>query len=203
MADAARYESLIEQRFQRLVNAVTDYALYMLDADGKIATWNAGARRFKGYEADEVIGRHYSTFFTDEDRDAGLPERALRIAAAEGKFESEGWRVRKDGTRFWAHVVVDPIYDDAGALIGYAKITRDVTEKRAAEDALRESERRFRLLVQGVRDYAIYMIDPDGYVTNWNSGAQAIKGYSADEIVGQHFSRFYTEEDRARGEPAR
>ena len=203
MADASRFKShLTEQRFQLLVNAVTDYALYMLDTEGRIATWNPGAERFKGYTADEAIGRHFSDFFTEEDRASGLPRRALDTAATEGKFEAEGWRVRKDGTRFWAHVVVDPIYD-RGALVGFAKITRDVTEKREADEALRASEQRFRMLVQGVRDYAIYMLDPDGRVTNWNSGAQAIKGYSAAEIVGQHFSRFYTEEDRAAGEPAR
>ncbi|PSJ40822.1 hybrid sensor histidine kinase/response regulator [Allosphingosinicella deserti] len=204
MADATRFEShLTEERFRLLVNAVTDYALYMLDPEGRIATWNPGARRFKGYEADEIIGRNFSSFFTDEDRAAGLPQRALATAAREGKFEAEGWRVRKDGTRFWAHVVLDPIRDDHGHLIGFAKITRDVTERKQADEALRESERRFRLLVQGVRDYAIYMLDPDGRVTNWNSGAEAIKGYSAGEIVGQHFSQFYTDEDRACGEPAR
>ncbi|HEY6917103.1 MAG TPA: PAS domain S-box protein [Allosphingosinicella sp.] len=204
MADQSAFSSpYIDERFQLLVNSVTDYALYMLDVDGHIVTWNPGARRFKGYEAEEIIGQHFSRFFTPEDREAGRPERALRIAAAEGKFESEGWRVRKDGTRFWAHVVVDPIRDAEGRLAGFAKITRDITEKRAQERALYESEQRFRLLVQGVSDYAIYMLDPDGTVTNWNAGAEAIKGYKADEIVGQHFSRFYTEEDRANGEPAR
>ncbi|QAY75393.1 PAS domain-containing sensor histidine kinase [Sphingosinicella sp. BN140058] len=204
MAEAARFEShLTEQRFRLLVNAVTDYALYMLDADGHVATWNPGARRFKGYEADEIIGRHFSNFFTEEDRAAGLPERVLGTAVREGKFEAEGWRVRKDGTRFWAHVVVDPIRDDHGTLVGFAKITRDISEKKAADDALRQSERRFRMLVQGVRDYAIYMLDPEGHVTNWNSGAEEIKGYKADEIVGKHFSQFYTEEDRANGEPVR
>ena len=131
-----------------------------------------------------------------------LPGRILRTAAEEGRFEAEGWRVRKDGTRFWAQVVVDPIRDEDGTLLGFAKITRDITERREAEQALYESEQRFRLLVQGVRDYAIYMLDPDGRVSNWNAGAEAIKGYRADEIVGQHFSRFYTEEDRAAGEPA-
>ncbi|MFD1610480.1 PAS domain S-box protein [Sphingomonas tabacisoli] len=193
----------IDDRFQLLVNAVTDYAIYMLDADGRIATWNPGARRFKGYEADEVIGEHYSRFFTPEDREARLPWRALEIAAAEGRFESEGWRVRKDGTRFWAHVVLDPVRTHDGALIGFAKITRDITEKKKAERALYESEQQFRMLVQGVKDYAIYMLDRDGRVTNWNAGAQAIKGYSADEIVGEHFSRFYTEEDKGNGEPER
>ncbi|MGQ0589384.1 MAG: PAS domain S-box protein [Sphingosinicella sp.] len=194
---------VLDQRFQLLVNAVTDYALYMLEPDGRIASWNAGARRLKGYEAEEIIGEHYSRFFTEEDRASGLPQRALATAAREGRFEAEGLRVRKDGTLFWANAVVDPIRDDNGRLIGFAKITRDITERREAERALHASERQFRLLVQGVKDYAIYMLDPEGYVSNWNAGAEAIKGYKADEIVGRHFSQFYTEEDRESGEPAR
>jgi PAS domain S-box-containing protein len=204
MADSHRFDTHVaDQRFQLLINSVTDYAIYMLDPEGHIATWNPGARLFKGYEAEEVIGRHFSAFFTPEDRAAGLPERALATAAAEGKFETEGWRVRKDGTRFWAHVVVDPVRDEQGRLIGFAKITRDISTRKAAEQALHESEQRFRLLVQGVRDYALYMLDPNGIVSNWNSGAQAIKGYQAEEIVGQHFSRFYTPEDREVGEQQR
>lgn len=191
-----------DERFQLLVNAVTDYAIYMLDAEGRIATWNPGARRFKGYEADEVIGEHFSCFFTPEDRAARLPWRALEVAAAEGRFEAEGWRVRKDGGRFWAHVVIDPIRTSSGELIGYAKITRDVTDRKEADEALFQSEQRFRLLVQAVRDYAIYMLDKAGRITNWNAGAQAIKGYDAAEIIGEHFSRFYTDDDRARGLPA-
>ena len=195
--------SLAERRFQMLVNSVTDYAIYMLDPEGKVATWNAGAERFKGYKAEEIIGSHFSRFFTEEDRASKLPERALRIAAREGRFEAEGWRVRRDGTRFWANAVLDPVRDEEGRLGGYAKITRDVTVRREAERALYESEQRFRMLVQGVRDYAIYMLDRSGRITNWNAGAQAIKGYSEPEIVGQHFSKFYTEEDRSRREPAR
>jgi PAS domain S-box-containing protein len=192
-----------EHRFQLLVNAVVDYAIYMVDAEGRVATWNPGAQRFKGYSAEEVIGKHFSSFFTTEDRDADLPGRALRIAAREGRFEAEGWRVRKDGTRFWAHAVVDPIRSSDGTLLGFAKITRDISSKREQERALYESEQQFRLLVEGVRDYAIYMLDPDGRITNWNSGAQLIKGYTAKEIVGEHLSRFYTEQDRATGEPRR
>ena len=204
MADGTRFDTHVTaERFQLLINAVTDYAIYMLDADGFVATWNPGARRFKGYEAEEIIGRHFSTFFTEEDREAGIPAHALRAAAAEGRFEAEGWRVRKDGTRFWVNAVLDPIRDDKGKLLGFAKITRDDTEKRQASLALIESERRFRTLVQGVKDYALYMLDPQGVVSNWNTGAEAIKGYKASEIVGQHFSRFYTEEDRAAGEPRR
>ena len=190
-----------QQRFQLLVNSITDYAIYMLDRTGRVSTWNPGAERFKGYTADEIIGQNFSIFFTPEDREAGLPQRALEIALAEGRFEAEGWRVRKDGSRFWANAILDPILDAQGNHIGFAKITRDITAKREQEKALRDSEERFRMLVQGVRDYAIYMLDPEGRVTNWNSGAQNIKGYTADEIVGEHFSRFYTEEDRARGEP--
>jgi len=192
-----------ENRLRLLIDAVTDYAIYMLDATGHVATWNPGAERFKGYTADEIIGQHFSRFYTDEDRATDFPARALRVAAREGRFEAEGWRVRKDGSRFWAHVVIDPIRGDDGALLGFAKITRDITSKREQESALYESQQRFQMLVQGVRDCAIYMLDKNGRITNWNSGAEAIKGYAADEIVGQHFSRFYTEDDRAAGEADR
>jgi len=191
------------QRFELLIDAVKDYAIYLLDADGRIATWNTGAQLFKGYTPEEIIGQHFSVFYTPEDRAAGQPARALATAASEGRFETEGWRVRKDGTRFWTHVVIDPVIAEDGVLIGYAKITRDVSDRRAVDQALYESEQRFRLLVQGVHDYAIYMLDPDGNITNWNAGAEAIKGYKAGEIVGRHFSVFYTPEDRAAGAPAR
>jgi PAS domain S-box-containing protein len=204
VADSSRFQyHVTSQRFELLINSVTDYAIYMLDAEGHIATWNPGARRFKGYEPEEIIGRHFSNFFTAEDRARGLPAHILNTAATEGKFEAEGWRIRKDGTRFWAHVVVDPIRGPDGRLLGFAKITRDLTEKKAAQEALRLSEEKFRMLVQGVRDYALYMLDRDGFVSNWNTGAATIKGYTEEEIVGQHFSRFYTDEDRAAGEPGR
>jgi PAS domain S-box-containing protein len=184
--------------FRLLVDAVTDYAIYMLDPTGVVASWNPGAQRFKGYTADEIIGQHFSRFYTEEDVRAGLPAQVLRTAAREGKFETEGWRRRKDGTRFWAHVVVDPVRDASGALLGFAKITRDLTERRRAEQAQEE----VRLLVQSVTDYALYMLDRDGNVASWNAGAERIKGYRPDEIIGRHFSTFYTEEDRAAGEPA-
>lgn len=190
------------ERYRLLVESVTDYAIYMLDPQGTVISWNPGARRFKGYEDHEIIGQSFSRFYTEEDRAIGLPERALRTAAEEGRFEKEGWRVRKDGTRFWAHVVIDPILNPAtGRVLGYAKVTRDLTERRQADEALRRSEEKFRLLVQGVTDYAIYMLDADGIVTNWNAGAQRIKGYAPPEIIGKHFSLFYTPEDRERGEP--
>jgi PAS domain S-box-containing protein len=190
-------------RYRLLVEAITDYAIYMLSPEGIVSSWNPGARRFKGYEAGEIIGQHFSRFYTDEDKSDGLPARALETARREGKFENEGWRLRKDGTRFWAYVVIDPIRSEDGGLVGFAKITRDLTERKAAEQQLKLSEEQFRLLVQGVTDYAIYMLDPEGRVTNWNLGAHRIKGYLPSEIIGQHFSRFYTDVDREGGEPRR
>jgi PAS domain S-box-containing protein len=188
-------------RSDLLVQSVTDYAIYMLDRRGIVASWNAGAERFKGYAADEIIGQHFSRFYEAHDRAAKMPKRALDTAAREGRFEAEGWRVRKDGSRFWANVVIDPIRGDDGTLLGYAKVTRDLTERKRSEEELRRSEERFRLLVEGVTDYAIYMLDTDGYVTSWNAGAARFKGYSADEIIGEHFSRFYTAEEASAGVP--
>jgi PAS domain S-box-containing protein len=192
-----------EGHYRLLLEGISDYAIYLLTPEGIVSSWNRGAQRFKGYSAEEIIGHHFSEFYTPEDRQTGLPARALQTAAREGKFESEGWRVRKDGKRFWAHVVIDPIRSVSGDLIGYAKITRDLTERRAAEDALRASEQQFQLLVQGVTDYAIYMISPEGKIASWNSGAARIKGYTAEEVLGTHFARFYTAEDQAAREPAR
>jgi len=197
-------DSLSEDaRMRVLVHAITDYAIYMLDREGRVSSWNPGAERFKGYAEDEIVGQHFSKFYTPEDRAVGLPETALREADEKGRFEREGWRLRKDGTRFWAHVVIDPIRNESGQLIGFAKVTRDLTERRAAERALRASEEQFRLLVQGVTDYAIYMLDPTGRIASWNAGAEKIKGYSAGQIIGEHFSRFYTEEDLAAAIPER
>jgi PAS domain S-box-containing protein len=194
------YES--ERRFRLLVEGVVDYAIYMLDPSGVITNWNAGAERIKGYKADEIVGQHFSIFYTPEDRDTGAPYQALATARREGKFEAEGWRVRKDGTRFRAFVVIDALYED-GKLVGFAKITRDVTERDASRNALHDSERNFRLLVSGVTDYALYMLDPDGRVSSWNAGGERIKGYQPSEIIGHHFSRFYSDQDRAAGRPAR
>jgi PAS domain S-box-containing protein len=192
-----------ERRFRMLVEGVVDYAIYMLDPSGLVVNWNPGAERLKGYTSDEIVGQHFSKFYTREERAAGMPGRVLETAAREGRYEGEGWRIRKDGSRFWALVVVDAIRNEAGELEGFAKVTRDITERRSAQDAIRESERQFRLLVAGVTDYALYMLDPNGIVTSWNAGAERIKGYSANEIIGQHFSRFYQERDRAAGLPTR
>ena len=204
MARTAQLQATVEpERFRLLVEAVTDYAIYMLDPTGTVTSWNPGAARIKGYTEQEVLGRNFANFYEPADREAGLPQRALEIAAREGKFQAEGWRVRKDGTRFWASVIIDAIHHADGSLIGFAKITRDLTERRQAEVELRRSEELFRHLVEGVTDYALYMLDPNGIVINWNAGAQRIKGYRPDEIIGRHFSAFYTEEDRKRGEPER
>ncbi|HEV2594451.1 MAG TPA: PAS domain S-box protein [Sphingomicrobium sp.] len=194
-------QSVTDAPFRLLVQSIVDYAIYMLDPNGFVTSWNAGAERIKGFQTEEIIGQHFSAFYTAEDREADMPKHVLETARREGKFEGEGWRVRKDGSRFWASVVVDRINDETGKLVGFAKITRDMTEKRKAHDALLEAERKFRILVQGVTDYAIYMLDPDGRVTNWNAGAERIKGYTPDEIVGEHFSRFYTPDDLAAGVP--
>ncbi|MDI3567611.1 PAS domain S-box protein [Bradyrhizobium sp. Arg816] len=190
-----------EGRYRLLVEAITDYAIYMLDRDGHVTSWNPGAKRFKGYEAEEIIGHHFSTFYTEAEREQKVPALALEEAERTGRFEREGWRVRKDGTQFWAHVIIDAIRSPRGELVGFAKITRDLTERRAAEAKLRESEQQFRLMVQSVTDYAIYMLDVEGNVASWNAGAQRIKGYGPEEIIGRHFSNFYTEEDRAAGIP--
>jgi PAS domain S-box-containing protein len=191
------------QRYELLLQSVIDFAIYMLDTDGRVVSWNAGAQNIKGYTAEEILGQHLSVFYTPEDRAAGRPAITLATAAEKGRFEDEAWRVRKDGTRFRASVVVDAIRDAEGQLVGYAKVTRDITERWAAQEKLLESERRFRILVEGVTDYAIYMLDPEGRITNWNTGAERAKGYTAAEVVGESFSRFYTPEDIATGLPFR
>ncbi len=192
-----------ERRFRVLVEGIADYAICMLDQAGVIVSWNAGAERIQGFTAEEIIGRHFSVFSTTADRAAGAPAKAMAEALRRGRCESEGWRVRKDGSRFWALSSLQAIQDDGGAPAGFAEITRDITERQAAQQALMESERQFRLLVGGVTDYALYMLDPNGVVTSWNAGAERIKGYLADEIIGQHFSRFYTDADRWAGVPTR
>jgi PAS domain S-box-containing protein len=200
-AQEALYES--ERRFRLLIQAVKDCAIYMLDPSGVIVNWNSGAERLKGYSAAEIVGQHFSKFYTRDDRMAGLPARVLEAAARDGHYEAEGWRVRKDGGRFWAAVEVDAIHDENNKLIGFAKVTRDITERQIAQQTLRETARQFQVLIGGVTDYALFMLDPNGLVVNWNAGAERIKGYSAGEIIGQHFSRFYTDRDRSAGLPAR
>ena len=178
-----------DDSFRIFIESVRDYALLMLDPTGRIVSWNAGAEAIKGYKADEIIGRHFSTFYPPESIESGLPARELVEAARDGRFEDEGWRVRKDGTRFWANVVITALHSSDGTLTGYAKVTRDLTERRRHEESLRNNELRFRTLVEGVRDYAIYMLDPNGAVETWNAGAQQIHGFNAIDVIGTHFSR--------------
>ena len=187
--------------YQLLVESVRDYAIFALDPTGVILSWNAGAEKIKGYRADEVVGRHFSIFFRAEDIAAGKPELQLRLAERDGRAEDEGWRLRKDGSQFWASVVLTALRDTHGNLVGFAKVTRDLTELRRSEEQLRASEERLRVLIQSVRDYGIFMLDPDGRVASWNEGARRIKGYEAEEILGRHFSVFYPEAARASGFP--
>ena len=186
-----------------LVQTAQDYAIFTLDPTGVVTSWNAGARRMKGYEAEEIIGQHFSRFYPESAVSVGHPEHELAIASAEGRYEEEGWRIRKDGTRFWANVVITALRGDDGRLLGFGKVTRDLTERKRAEEELRESEERLRVLVQSVTDYAIFMLTPDGEVATWNTGAERLKGYRYDEIVGHRFDRFYTAEDQRDGVPRR
>lgn len=188
-----------EERYRLMVEVIKDYAIYRLDTAGVIVTWNEGAKNLKGYEAAEVVGKHFSIFYSKEDVEKGKPGWEVQQAINFGKVEDEGWRVRKDGTKFWANVVLTSIRDAAGDITGFTKITRDLTVKKAAEEALRQSEERFRLMVAGVKDYAIFMLDPEWRIATWNEGAKKLKGYSAQEIIGQHFSIFYPPEDVAAG----
>ena len=194
--------SRLDLEFHMIADAIKDYAVFVLDPKGVILSWNEGAARIKGYAADEIIGRHHEVFYTAEQRAAGRPRELLGVAEREGRVEDEGWRVRQDGTLFWADVVISAIRDGDGVLRGFAKITRDLSERRHFDETLRQSEERLRLMVDSVRDYAIFLLDPDGRVETWNPGAERIKGYRADEIIGEHFSAFYTPEDLALGKPA-
>jgi PAS domain S-box-containing protein len=190
-----------EDRFRLLVEAVEDYAIFMLDTEGHIASWNPGAQRIKGYTAEEIIGQHFRVFYRPEQQRSRHPEHELELALRDGHYEEEGWRVRKDGSEFWANVVITTVYDESGRHVGFAKITRDITARRQGEQALRDSEERFRLLLEAVQDYAIFMLDAEGHIASWNPGAQRVKGYTAEEIIGQHFRVFYPPERQAQQHP--
>jgi PAS domain S-box-containing protein len=187
--------------FRRLVESVRDYAIFMLTPTGHIASWNSGAQLIKQYTAEEAIGQHFSIFYPPEAVQSGWPEEELRRAVRDGRFEDEGWRVRKDGTRFWANVVITALIGSSGELLGFAKVTRDLTERRSHEERLKSSERSVRLLIESVRDYAIFMLDSEGRITSWNPGAERINGYRSHEVIGRPFTIFYTEEAIARGWP--
>jgi PAS domain S-box-containing protein len=177
--------------YRQLVLGVQDYAIYLLDRSGHIVSWNRGAEKLEGYCAAEIVGQHFSVLYPPEAIERRSPERELKMAQESGRLEDEGWRVRKDGSRFWANVVITALHDESGALRGFSKITRDLTERRRQEETLRQSEQRFRVLVDGLRDYAIFMLDTEGRVTSWNSGARRITGYEAEEISGRHLGVLY------------
>jgi PAS domain S-box-containing protein len=186
-----------------LIDGVLDYALFALDRLGCVLAWNAGAERMYGYRADDLLGQDFVISYTSDDVADGRPARELEIAATHGRMQSEAWRVREDGSRFWARTVLTALRDDAGAVVAFAGVTCDLSDGRQVEVALQQSEEGFRLLVQSVRDYAIFLLDPTGHIATWNAGAQRIKGYTAEEIIGQHFSIFYPSEDKRDGKPAR
>jgi PAS domain S-box-containing protein len=190
-----------EEQFRLFVEAVPDYAIYMLDPLGRITTWNAGAERINGYKVTEILGQHFSCFDPKQGAASCQSQKLLDLALRNGHAEDEGWRLRKDGTTFWANVTVAPVRDRSGKLVGFGTVTHDLTERRRAEIALRRSEERFRLMAECVQDYAIFMLDPEGYVSTWNNGAERIKGYRAAEIIGRHFSCFYPESDIRSGKP--
>ena len=189
------------QELTLLIRNVGDYAMFLLSPTGEVRTWNLGAERIMGYSAEEAIGKNFSIFYLPDDLSNDKPGGELRQATNEGRVEDEGWRKRKDGSRFWANTVITALRDETGELRGFAKITRDMTTHREAEEILRRSEEMFRLLIDSVQDYAIYMLDPQGNITTWNHGAERIKGYSPEEIIGKNFSLFYTPEDVAAGKP--
>jgi PAS domain S-box-containing protein len=191
----ARREGDGEERFRLLVESVKDYAIFILDTSGHVSTWNSGAERIKGYTADQIIGKHFSTFYPPEVVATGKCDLELEVAARDGHFEEEGWRLRRDGSRLWANVVITALRNPQGTLLGFAKVTRDLSARRLAE----EEARRFQLLVESVKGYAIFILDTSGHVSTWNSGAERIKGYTADQIIGKHFSTFYPPEVKATG----
>ena len=193
---------LASAELRAVADSIKDYAIFLLDSEGVVLTWNTGAQRIKGYAAGDIVGQSFSRFYTDEDRAARRPQQHLMVAAREGRIEIEGWRLRKDGSRFWANVVISPIHREGGEVQGFVKVTRDLTERRRIEQQLKDGEERLRLMIESVKDYAIFLLDPQGRVTSWNPGAERMKGYTAAEIIGQHFSRFYSQEDRAAGKPA-
>lgn len=191
-----------EESFRLMVENVRDYAIFMLDETGHIMTWNEGAKRINGYSSTEIIGKHFSTFYTAEDLESKKPERELKIAIQTGKYEEEGWRVRKDGSMFWSSVVITALFNDQNKHIGFSKVTRDLTDRKKNEEALRQSEERYRALVEQVTDYEICMLDERGRIISWNEGARKIKGYTTEEIIGKYFTIFYPQEDILNGKPS-
>lgn len=202
LREANRALAETEERLRLLVESVTDYAIYMLDPEGRVVTWNLGAERSKGYKSEEVLGREFSMFFLPEDAEAGLPAQELATAARDGRFEVEAWRRRKNGTKFWALVTLTAIHGPKGELRGFAKVTRDMTVQKRAAEALRGLNaqlQQYRIMVENIDEYAIYSLDAKGKITSWNPGAQMASGFAPEEVLGRHFSIFYLPEDARAG----
>lgn len=193
----------IEEHFGPVVEGVSDYAIFLLTPEGRVASWNRGAERIKGWRAHEIIGQSFTRFYPPDVLARSWPQRELELAVLHGGFEDENWRMRKDGSRFWAGVVLTTLRDNHGRVQGFLKITRDLSERREQEEALRLSEERMRLLVDGVRDVALFLLDEQGRITSWNAGGERITGWSAHEVLGRNFGLFFTREDREQGIPQR
>lgn len=203
LADPEASDWLQDRRhaFDEVVARIEEYAVFTLTRSGTILDWNSGAKRIFGYEADDMIGRPYSCFFSEDEQRAGVPDAALAMAAEQGSFNGEGWRQREGGQQFWGHITITALRSPGGGMEGFVQITRDLTQRRMTMEALRLSEERFRLLVECVQGHAIFMLDPEGHVVSWNSGARRVKGYEEAEILGRHFSIFYPPEAVSAGAP--
>lgn len=177
--------------FRMMVSAVKDYAIFMLSPEGNIQTWNAGAERLKGYSHDEIVGKHFSIFYPEEVRNAGHPAHELELAKQNGHYEEEGWRIKKDGSRFWAKVTITPFYGQDGVLRGFTKVTRDLTDLEKSREVGEIS----RIMIDAVKDYAMFMLDTEGCIRTWNPGAERLCGYSADEIIGKNVSLLHRREE--------
>ncbi len=195
--------SPLRQRLALILANVRDHAIFALDLDRRVVEWNAGAEEILGYRADEIVGQSGDAVFTPEDRAAGVPQQEQDEATANDRAEDERWHLRKSGERFFGSGVMSALRDDAGTLLGFVKVMRDFTERRRQQEALARSESRYRLLVESLKDYAIFTLDPAGHVTSWTAAAERILGYPADEAIGKSLAMFFTPEDRDRGTPAR
>lgn len=206
-----------EEKYHKMISEIQDYAIILLDPEGIILEWNKGAEKLKGYTAKEIIGKSFRLFYTSEDKHSGLPQKLLQEAKAKGFVSQEGYRIRKNGTRFWGNVAITALHDEKGGVIGYSKVTKDLTDRKAADDKiamttlelrqmneeLRQSEERYYKMISEVQDYAILLLNSEGIIQNWNTGAEFIKGYKASEIIGKNFRQFYTAEDKASHLPER
>jgi PAS domain S-box-containing protein len=189
--------------YQRMIEEIQDYAIILLNKEGVIQNWNKGAQTIKGYFENEITGKHFSIFYFDQDLKNNLPQQLLNQATKEGRAIHEGWRKRKDNSRFWGSITITAVHDDDNNIIGFCKVTRDLTDKKLADDELKMSEERYHQMVAEVQDYAIILLNPHGIIQNWNLGAEKIKGYTEAEAVGNSFEMFYTSSDRQSGLPAK